>query len=65
MSEALYPTLLVAYSVGTLIAAALVGRANSRLRGGQAMMVALFGISATMLVLGLVPTVVAALSPSR
>ena len=50
MSEALYPTLLVAYSVGTLLAAVLVGRANSRLRGGQTMMVALFGISATMLV---------------
>jgi len=61
MSEAWYPTLLVAYSAGTLIAAALVGRANSRLRGGQVMMVALFGISATMIVLGLVPTVAAAL----
>jgi predicted MFS family arabinose efflux permease len=53
--------LLVAYSVGTLFAAVLVGRANSRLRGGPTMMVALFGISATMLVLGLVPTVVVAL----
>jgi len=61
MSEALYPTLLVAYSVGTLFAAVLVGRANSRLRGGPTMMVALFGISATMLALGLVPTVVVAL----
>ena len=61
MSEAFYPLLLVAYSVGTLIAAALVGRANSRLRGGQVMMVALFGISLTMFVLGFFPTVVAAL----
>jgi MFS family permease len=61
MSEALYPTLLVAYSVGTLLAAVLVGRSNSRLRGGQTMMVALFGISATMLVLGLIPTVAVAL----
>jgi len=61
MSEALYPTLLVAYSIGTLSAAALVGRAKSRLRGGQTMMIALFGISATMLVLGLVPSVVVAL----
>ena len=61
MSEAFYPTLLVAYSIGTLIAAVLVGRRNSRLRGGQVMMVALFGISGTMFVLGLVPHVVAAL----
>ena len=61
MSEATYPLLLVAYSVGTLVAAALVGRANSRLRGGGAMMVALFGISMTMLVLGFFPYVAAAL----
>jgi MFS family permease len=61
MSEAFYPTLLVAYSIGTLIAATLVGRRNSRLRGGQVMMVALFGISATMFVLGFFPNVVAAL----
>ena len=61
MSEAFYPTLLVAYSLGTLLAAVLVGRANSRLRGGRAMMVALFGISATMVVLGTVPHVAAAL----
>jgi len=62
MSEAFYPTLLVAYSVGTLAAAALVGRANSRARGGQVMLVALFGISATMLLLGLIPSVVVALA---
>ncbi|MET0862930.1 MAG: MFS transporter [Nakamurella sp.] len=62
MSEAFYPTLLVAYSVGTLAAAALVGRANSRVRGGQVMIIALFGISATMLILGLVPVVVVALA---
>jgi predicted MFS family arabinose efflux permease len=62
MSEALYPTLLVAYSVGTLAAAALVGRANSRARGGQVMIVALFGISATMLILGLIPSIVVALA---
>ncbi len=61
MSEAAYPLLLVAYSVGTLVAAALVGRSNSRLRGGAAMMVALFGISMTMLVLGFFPYVAAAL----
>ncbi len=61
MSEAFYPTLLVAYSIGTLVAATLVGRRNSRLRGGQVMMVALFGISATMFVLGIFPNVVAAL----
>ena len=61
MSDAFYPTLLVAYSIGTLIAATLVGRRNSRLRGGQVMMVALFGISATMFVLGFFPNVVAAL----
>ena len=65
MSDGFYPTLLVAYSVGTLLAAALVGRANSRLRGGPMMMVALFGISATMLVLGLVPTVGVALAAYR
>ncbi len=61
MSEAVYPTLLVAYSIGTLLAAVLVGRSDSRLRGGLTMMVALFGISATMLVLGLVPTISVAL----
>jgi len=61
MSDAFYPTLLVAYSVGTLLAAAIVGRVIARLRGGQVMMIALFGISLTMFVLGLVPTVVAAL----
>ncbi len=61
MSEAFYPMLLVAYSVGTLIAAVLVGRADSRLRGGQVMMLALFGISITMFVLGFFPNVVAAL----
>lgn len=61
MSEAFYPTLLVAYSLGTLAAAALVGRANSRVRGGAAMMVALFGISATMILLAAVPHVAAAL----
>lgn len=62
MSEALYPTLLVAYSVGTLAAAALVGRSNSRARGGRVMIVALFGIASTMLILGLVPGVVVALA---
>jgi MFS family permease len=62
MSEAAYPLLLVAYSIGTLIAAALVARSNSRLRGGQTMMMALFGISATMLVLGLFPVVGVALA---
>ena len=60
MSEAFYPMLLVAYSVGTLIAAVLVGRADSRLRGGQVMMLALFGIAGTMFVLGFFPNVVAA-----
>lgn len=62
MSEATYPLLLVAYSVGTLIAAALVGHSKSRLRGGPTMMVALFGISATMLALGLFPYVGVALT---
>ena len=62
MSEAAYPLLLVAYSVGTLVAAALVGRSNSRLRGGLTMMVALFGIGATMLALGLFPVVGVALA---
>jgi hypothetical protein len=62
MSEAFYPTLLVAYSVGTLAAAALVGRTRSRARGGPVMMIALFGISGSMLVLGLVPGVVMALA---
>lgn len=61
MSEAFYPMLLVAYSLGTLVAATLVGRADSRLRGGQVMMVALFGISLTMFVLGFFPNVIAAL----
>ena len=57
MSDALYPTLLAAYSLGTLVAAALVGRLIARFRGGQAMIIALFGISAAMLLLGLVPVV--------
>jgi len=61
MSEAWYPTLLVSYSCGTLLAAAFVGRVIARLRGGQAMMIALFGISAAMIILGLVPVIAVAL----
>ena len=61
MSEATYPLLLVAYSIGILAAAALVGHSRSRLRGGRTMIVALFGISATMLALGLFPNVAIAL----
>ena len=52
MSEAFYPTLLVAYSLGTLSPPPWWVGPNSRLRGGQVMMLALFGISATMFVLG-------------
>ncbi len=62
MSEATYPLLLVAYSLGTLAAAALVGHSRSRLRGGPTMMVALFGISATMLAMGFFPFVGVALA---
>ncbi len=60
MSDALYPTLLVAYALGTLMAAALVGRVITRFRGGRAMMFALFGISGGMVLLGLVPVVAVA-----
>ncbi len=61
MSEAVYPTLLVSYSLGTLLAAGLVGRAGSRLRGGQIMVLAIFGIAGTMLLLGFFPNIVVAL----
>lgn len=62
MSEQFYPTLLAAYSVGTLVAAALVGRILRRLRGGQVMVLAVAGLAAAMLLLGLWPTVGVALS---
>lgn len=55
LSDALYPTLLAAYSVGTLIAAALVGKIAGRFRGGPVMMLALAGIGGTMLLMGLFP----------
>lgn len=55
LSDALYPTLLAAYSVGTLLAAALVGRMARRFRGGPVMMLALAGIGGTMLLMGLFP----------
>ncbi len=55
LSDALYPTLLAAYSVGTLIAAALVGPLSKRVRGGVLMMFALTGLGGTMLVMGLFP----------
>jgi MFS family permease len=56
LSDALYPTLLAAYSVGTLIAAAIVGRLSRRFPSGALMMIALAGIGGTLLVLGLAPT---------
>lgn len=62
MSEQFYPTLLAAYSVGTLVAAAVVGRILRRLRGGQVMVLAVAGLAASMLLLGLWPTVAAALA---
>jgi MFS family permease len=55
LSKALYPTLLAAYSIGTLVAAAMVGRISTRYRGGPVMMLALAGIGATMLLMGLFP----------
>jgi MFS family permease len=60
MSDAVYPTLLAAYSVGTLIAAAFVGKISARFRGGPVMMLALVGIGGTMLVMGLFPHAVVA-----
>ncbi len=60
MSDAVYPTLLASYSVGTLIAAASVGRIARRWRGGRAMMVALAGIGGSMLIMGLIPHAVVA-----
>lgn len=56
LSDALYPTLLAAYSVGTLIAAAIVGRLSRRYPSGALMMIALGGIGGMMLILGLAPT---------
>lgn len=55
LSDALYPTLLASYSIGTLVAAALVGAVSRRFRGGPVMVVALAGIGATMLIMGVFP----------
>jgi MFS family permease len=55
LSKALYPTLLAAYSVGTLVAAAMVGRIAARYRGGPVMMLALTGIGGTMVLMGVFP----------
>jgi MFS family permease len=55
LSEAVYPTLLAAYSVGILAAAALAPRLVERLRGGQVLVAAALGIGVTMLVLGFAP----------
>ena len=55
LSDALYPTLLAAYSVGTLVAAGLVGRLSRRFRSGMLMMMAMAGIGGTLLLLGLAP----------
>jgi MFS family permease len=60
LSDALYPTLLAAYSVGTLIGAGLVGRLSRRYRPGLLMMMALAGIGGTWLVMGLAPVPVVA-----
>jgi MFS family permease len=60
MSDAVYPTLLAAYSVGTLIAAAFVGKISARFRGGPVMMLALAGLGGTMLLMGLFPHAVVA-----
>ncbi|WP_276606827.1 MFS transporter [Nakamurella flava] len=62
MPEQFYPTLLAAYSVGTLLAAALVGRFLRRLRGGQIMVLAIAGLALAMVLLGLWPAVGVALA---
>ena len=55
LSDAMYPTLLAAYSVGTLMAAALVTRLSRRIPSGVLMMMAMAGIGGTLLLLGLAP----------
>lgn len=62
MPEQFYPTLLAAYSVGTLLAAALVGRFLRRLRGGQLMVLSIAGLALAMVLLGLWPAVGVALA---
>lgn len=61
MSEAFYPTLMVAYSIGILTAAFGVGRLVGRVRGGVLMMGALAAIGTCLIVMGAFPTVVVAL----
>ena len=55
LSAAVYPTLLAAYSVGILTAAALIPRLTRRFRGGPLLLVAGLGIGLTMLALGVAP----------
>lgn len=57
MPEQFYPTLLAAYSLGTLVAAALVGRFLRRARGGQLMVLCIAGLALAMIGLGLWPAV--------
>lgn len=61
MSEAFYPTLMVAYSIGILTAAFGVGRLVGRVRGGVLMMGALAAIGTCLIVMGAFPTVIVAL----
>jgi MFS family permease len=60
LSPALYPTLLACYSVGLLISTGLVGRLTKRFRSGPLMMIALSGIGATLIILGLVQNLIVA-----
>lgn len=60
LDEALFPTLLAAYSVGTLIAAGSVGALAARFPDGPLMAVAMVGMGLSMLVMGLFVTPIAA-----
>ncbi|GAA1999457.1 MFS transporter [Nakamurella flavida] len=60
-SELFYPSLLVAYSIGTLTAAQLVPRVVERYRGGPVMLLALIAMGVVFVLLGLFPGMAQAL----
>ena len=61
LPELFYPSLLISYSLGTLLAAQLVPRIVERYRGGPVMLLALLGMGVVFLLLGLFPGVTQAL----
>ncbi|WP_338418486.1 MFS transporter [Nakamurella antarctica] len=62
MSEAVYPTLLAAYSVGTLIATVIVARLSRRFASSTLLGSAIVGLGLSMLVMGMFVTPAIALS---